>query len=568
MHRRSFLKLAGCMAPLLSAQRLAASQKKTVESAQPIFKTLVDQTDRRIPSLLQRQETNRSHRWAGGVMDPWGIHAAGETARFIRTLSSVAVEPASRYYQDQRLIESLLAAARYLVRAQHADGAIDLHTTNFNSPPDTGFVVEHLALAYTLLQRQANENSMEIRRTLQTFMLRAGKTLSTGGIHTPNHRWVVCMALARLHTLFPDPAYLRRIDQWLAEKIDIDPDGQFHEKSSSIYSPLTDRCLITMARLLNREELFEPVRRNLDMTLYYLHADGEIVTEASQRQDQYRRGRIAVYYYPFRYMALKDQNGRYAALVRMMEESEVESITEALPYLQEDPGLQAKLPATQPLPENYSRVFTHSQLARIRRGQVSATVLAQNSSFFSFHKGSAALEAVRLAGAFFGKGQFKEDALQLKDGLFLLQQNLEGPYFQPLPVEQLRQEGNWSDSNRRLRPQSEIQRLHTQVSIAESDGRFELTFTIQGTENVPVAIELAFREGGRLQGVTGLADIDLGYLLEKGMGTYSYGEKEIEFGPGLADHRWTQLRGSLPKMNSLSVYLTGFTPFVYRLKIS
>jgi hypothetical protein len=30
-------------------------------------------------------------------------------------------------------------------------------------------------------------------------------------------------------------------------------------------------------------------------------------------------------------MALKDQNGRYAALVRMMEESEVESITEALP---------------------------------------------------------------------------------------------------------------------------------------------------------------------------------------------------------------------------------------------
>jgi hypothetical protein len=69
-------------------------------------------------------------------------------------------------------------------------------------------------------------------------------------------------------------------------------------------------------------------------------------------------------------------------------------------------------------------------------------------------------------------------------------------------------------------------------------------------------------------GGDGLADIDRGYLLEKGMGTYSYGEKEIEFGPGLADHRWTQLRGSLPKMNSLSVYLTGFTPFVYRLKIS
>ncbi len=567
MLRRSFLKLAGCMAPLLSTPRLTASQNKTADSAQPIFKTLLSQTDRRIPSLLQRQETNRSHRWAGAIMDPWGIHAAGETARFIRTLSSVIVEPASRYYQDPRLIDSLFAAAGYLVRAQHADGAIDLHTTNFNSPPDTGFVVEQVALAYTLLQRQPSENSAEIRQTLQRFMLAAGKILSTGGIHTPNHRWVVCMALARLHTLFPDPAYLRRIDQWLAEKIDIDPDGQFHEKSSSIYSPLTDRCLITMARLLNREELFEPVRRNLDMTLHYLHADGEIVTEASNRQDQYRRGRMAVYYYPYRYMALKDQNGRYAALVRMMEECEGESLAEALPFLQEDAGLQARLPALQSLPDNYSRAFSYSQLARIRRGQVSATVLAQNSSFFSFHKGSAALEAVRLAGAFFGKGQFKGDTLQAKDGLFLLQQNLEGPYFQPLPAEQLKQEGNWSDGNRRLRPQSEVQHLQTQVSVLENDGRFELTFTIQGTENVPVAIELAFREGGRLQGVTGLADIDHGYLLEKGMGKYSYDGMEIEFGPGLADHRWTQLRGSLPKMNSLSVYLTGFTPFDYRLKI-
>ncbi|HPI71890.1 MAG TPA: hypothetical protein PK843_15710 [bacterium] len=568
MHRRSFLKLAGCMAPLLPARLLTASQHKTTEPGQRIFKTLLAQTDRRIPSLLQRQETNRSHRWVGAVMDPWGIHAAGETARFIRTLSSVIVEPASRYFQDSRLIEPLLAAAGYLVRAQHDDGTIDLHTTNFNSPPDTGFVVEQAALAYTLLQRRPSEDNAEIRQTLQTFMLAAGKALSTGGIHTPNHRWVVCMALARLHTLFPDPSYLRRIDQWLAEKIDIDPDGQFHEKSSAIYSPLTDRCLITMARLLNREELFEPVRRNLDMTLYYLHADGEIVTEASQRQDQYRRGRMAAYYYPFLYMALKDQNGRYAALVRMMEESEGESLAEALPYLQEDPGLQAKLPALQPLPENFSRVFSHSHLARIRRGQVSATVLAQNPCFFSFHKGSAALEAVRLASAFFGKGQFKGDALQAKDGLFLLQQNLEGPYFQPLPTERLQQEGNWSDSNRRLRPQSEIQHLHTQVSVAECDGRFELTFTIQGTENVPVAIELAFREGGCLQGVTGLADIERGYLLEKGMGKYLYDGREIEFGPGLADHRWTQLRGSLPKMNSLSVYLTGFTPFVYRLKIS
>ena len=84
---------------------------------------------------------------------------------------------------------------------------------------------------------------------VQTFLLRAADALTVGGIHTPNHRWVICMALARCFSLFPQIKYVDRIDQWLNEKIDIDPDGQFTEKSTSIYTPLTNRSLITMARL-------------------------------------------------------------------------------------------------------------------------------------------------------------------------------------------------------------------------------------------------------------------------------------------------------------------------------
>src|SRR5690606_29064032 len=95
---------------------------------------------------------------------------------------------------------------------------------------------------------------------LQQFLQRAGKCLLVGGIHTANHRWVVSSALARLNSFFPDKKFVSRIDEWLAEGIDMDPDGQYHERSASIYSPICDTMFLTIGRLLNRPELLDTVR--------------------------------------------------------------------------------------------------------------------------------------------------------------------------------------------------------------------------------------------------------------------------------------------------------------------
>jgi hypothetical protein len=303
------------------------------------------------------------------------------------------------------------------------------------------------------------------------------------------------------------------------------------------------------------------------MTLFYLHADGDVATEASRRQDQYRRGSPVGYHLPYRSLALRDGNGRFAAATRLIEAKEGDALAGNLIHFLDDPSLRQALPPDAPLPDDFAQHFASSDLVRIRRGPVSATVLGGNSCVLSFHKGAAALEAVRLASAFFGKGQFVGERLAVENGAYVLTQSLTGPYYQPLPPEARRADGAWDPGDRARRPQTEVQRLVSRLVVRESAGAFEIDADVTGTDRVPLAIELGFRRGGALSGVEPLPGTPDAFLLRGEAGEYRLGGETIRFGPGRAEHTWTDLRGALPKLDALSVYVTGFTPVRATLRI-
>jgi hypothetical protein len=419
-----------------------------------------------------------------------------------------------------------------------------------------------------LLQQEAHPNMQEPLQQLRLFLQRSGKTLSEGGIHTPNHRWVICVGLAWLYRIFGEEKYRQRIDNWLAEGIDQDPDGQFHEKSTYIYSPVCDRVFLTMARLLNRPELLDVVRKNLEMTLYYLRPNGEVVTENSGRQDQSMIGFPYAYYYPYRYFAIRDGNGQFAEVCRRIETQSIERLPAYLNYLLEDEEVQKPLPATAPLPENYFKVFRHSNLARIRRGKLDATIMSGNSIIFSLHKGNAVLQGLRFASSFFGKGQFIGKSLEQEGNVMVLNWEAEGPYYQLYPENLLPDDGDWGKMDRQQRPKTEVQRLQARVGIEEREGKFQIAISVSGTDRVPLALELSFRRNGVLSQVTPVDGIADAFLAKGNTCTFTCDDQVISFGPGRVEHSWTQLRGAFPKMDGQAVYLTGFTPFEHKLEIS
>ena len=557
-----------------------------METTDSYYRQLVKANDAGLPSA------NAS---AKGSHERYGVRAVGEE---IDALAGAYCAPESAYFKSADLLPVLEAATDKLLAAQHPDGTID--SGNLCSPPDTAFVVQTVCMALAVLKRMNLPQLSSIDQKLGKFLLAAGDALSTGGIHTPNHRWVVSSALAQLNALFASAKYVDRIDDWLGEGIFCDVDGQFSERSTGIYSRVVDNALITIARLLHRPELLEPVRRNLAMTIFYMHPNGELETVGSRRQDQNMIAWISNYYLQYRYMAIHDHNRQFAAATRFAEQIGLSGAEAKIPLIEflEEPLYQRNLPDPEPLPTDYARFFGNSALARIRRGDTSATVyggsdwplgiasgLASNPTFFNFRKGKAVLESVRMMPVFFSEGAFRSGGMTVERSRYLLHQEIHVPYYQPLPRHLRNAQGDypltpagnrfWAKMNFPQRPMSNIQTLEQNVTVTENAGAFELAFDVSGHDRVPVVIELTFRLGGELEGTEPGATRPNVEFLRQGTGRFRVGDDVIAFGPGQADHEAIRMEavpnGTQEGASSSAgqrVYITGFTPFRKTLTIS
>jgi hypothetical protein len=530
-----------------------------------------------------------------GAASPTAISPRG-AARGMRRLASAYVCSRSSYYHDPALAGPMSALAVALERAQNDDGTYD--QGNLHSPPDSGFTLQDLCIIWTLLHADGQPTTRAIVDTIERIIRQAGPALAVGGVHTPNHRWEVCAALARIDRLWPRHDYVERIEDWLAEGIDIDADGLYSERSAIYASAVTNPCLLTLAWLLDRAELIGHVRRNLEATLYLIETNGEVETVHSRRQDQTRIYDIWPYLLQYRELALLDGNGQFARAARLIEQRGMGELGDFLAEVLERPELGAMLPADAELPEQYARVFPASGLVRIRRASMTAAIfggtdfhaipvigsgLSTNPTFFKMRAGQAILNSVRLSPQFFSTGHFRSNGLDVSSSAYHLRNEVSAPYHLPLPRLARREDGDYALTNDgRFYSKMDFPRrpkhfctLRTEITITAVDSGFDLDFAIEESE-APFTIELCFRKGGTLAGVAPLSDAD-DYQLIEGFGSYTAGDDRIEFGPGNGiDSRqpvsmdpgeyYTYLGGSLVP-DGVRVYITGRSPIRYVLKL-
>jgi hypothetical protein len=587
MNRIEFLKMGtlAMLTPAFSSFRTEDTNKgKTYLDKEDILQRLLMANDNQVTLLLESVKRGN-------------LTFSRKTGYDIAVLSASYCSVDSKYYHSQLLVPRLNLLIQFLANSQSADGTVNIG--NLESPPDTAFLMEILSAAAHILSKDSSKELSEINNDLKKVIVSAGEALTTGGVHTPNHRWVVCSALAHINALYPNKKYVDRIEDWLGEGIYMDKDGHYPERSA-IYSGVENNSLITISRLLDKPALLEYVRKNLEMTYYYMEPNGELVTADSRRQDQYTTRSIVSFYLHYRYIAVRDNNAFFAAIAKQIENMDrfkEDILDRSLFYFLENSLLQKELPQGTLPPANYQKLFSTSHLLRIRRNNTTTTLFggvdwpliiasgrSNSPNFFSYRKGKATLKYLRLSTGFFSMGYFYSAGLRKDGNRYILHKKLEVPYYQPLPKNKRNNKGDyelspsiddrfWNKMDFKNRPVSNIKTLETTISFLETNGNVGLGFRVEGLKDVPVTIELCFLEGGRLSGVS---TSDGNNFLEKDFAEYQFEDDVIRFGPGSLAHRsvtglegerYSTHFGSL-RTEGIYVYVTGATPFNHKLMFS
>ena len=356
------------------------------------------------------------------------------------------------------------------------------------------------------------------------------------------------------------------IDAYLSETIDINSDGEYIERSTSVYNAVCNRSLRIAAEELNRPELLNAVRKNLDMFYHLIHADGTVVTSISRRQDRSERVVPARMVDSFYALARLDGNGLYAAIADWLSGKGINEIPWVLHPFLEHPEWREDDLEREPLPESFSKVYPVSGLWRVRRKRASATVTKDLTTPFSLKYGRAELSSVKLCASYFGTSQFVGKEFKEEGGQVVLRHPGRGwhhdspGYFQPLGRKV--EPKDWA-STRMERDFLPVPPLVIDLAVKEVIGGFDLRVTTtEGLDNIPFQIECNFDPGGEFDS-EGFALLGQGgetVFLKSGQGIYHVGEDAISVGPGEYTHRMWQMHNSEKAPGTFRVLLTSVTP--------
>ena len=537
------------------------------------YARVVRDTEKRVAHALSKQNLDKNSPYYGAYVMPNGVYMQKHVLYQLASLSAAYCCKDTKYYHDERILESMLIAFDYVDSTQHENGLFDYITCNFFSAPDTAFCIGIILPMYRYLRKQKNlfDGEKIVMARMEKIIHAGGRGLLEGGFHTPNHRWAIAGLLCQCGKLFGEQDLTDAAFQYLKEGIDCNDDGEYSEKSAGNYNGVNNEAMLLLADALGDDSYEQHVIRNLRMMLTYWEPDESIFTANSTRFDKDRLVYPVQYYFFYLYIGAKYNIPEFLAMAnyafnivfeKQLLSPDLLGRFMLYPHLAD---LECDLCDT---PKEYKAYYEESGIARVRHGRYSYTVMKDKSNFLYVHNGSVKL-AVKIGGSFCEHRAFKAEKMWMEDGAFHLQQTMRGWYYLPFPEKP--DTSDWWKMDNASRPKKWGPDMDIHVVIRDTEEGIDLQIQTSGVKGAPWRVEFAFSGIDRMETEHMIMPIggDEIIVIKDGFFTASNSEDSMQVGPCFGNHHFTEGKedSEAKTAGCATVYLTDYTEFNHTISI-
>ena len=523
----------------------------------------------RTRQFMGSQVKNPASLQYGGIKgDIW---EAKPTIYALASALAVYFHEDSCFYKSKELYQAVGLALDFIARTQREDGSFDYPSCNFKSAADTSFCFKRLIAAYCLLVKYGNpadEVITVLKEKYLTIMHKALDAIREGGFHTPNHRWGIAAALLQGSNLFAAEKEFaaglkNRAEQYLAEGIDGDEDGEYAERSTGNYNAVVNNAMMAMYQETGDEAFLGYVERNLSMMLTYMDPDDTIFTQNSTRQDQGKLEYADKYFYQYLYMCSRERNPAFDGAAHKIIKDNMErgdlapdclhivmNHDEMMGYHFEEYGFL----------EEYRKFFRHAGVLRVKKPAYTYTVLNGKSAFLYFKSKGTTL-CVKIGESCCDIRNFIPQTIEeLPDGCRL---EAEAQSWYYLPFKEKQDTSDWWKMDQSKREKLISSRLKTTLEIREKEQGLELNLKAEGLDRLPLRLEICIPAGVSIEHPAFALEAGAGesMILKDGYLEIHDGLTTVEIGPGFGEHSFKgHYSGEEINSAGYTVYANGYTP--------
>lgn len=505
-----------------------------------------------------------------------GIHEPGAEIGYLRKSVFLYLCPDSIYYKKPEVLDYIDLLCTCIDKDTHEDGTNDLVISNFRQPEF--FFMPQICQAYRLIEKLPEKTAREAEITEKIYhcVTRLAPGLLVSGFHTPNHRWVHTAALFHAYNTLKkkDERYTALAGKYLAEKIDIDENGEFSERSAGMYSAVSDRALCEIAVQANMPALFDHVRKNLLLVYQFIEKGSLIFTQNSRRKDKGEVGSNTLFDFE-RYgdICLTAYANTHDPIFLQILASALRQRQSAnpptfgfetfmlYPELAESTVDLAEIPS---LDSDFHIFQPKSHIVRAKQNGIVYSILARNPDFLHITVGNISVHA-RMCSSFFAKAQFLPDNIeQIGDRKYRMTFRTEADYKRPFDVPPQGSENYWSMDYSARESVCRCEYGYD-LEIAFTENGLHLHVQTTGIPNVPFKLEFWTAPDVHVRAGSAMTKAQPGGFICAAEGDISlsnYAGDKITFKGAFAKHFYHKdMRGSVPVSPSqYTVFFTDVSP--------